>query len=340
LFSQTEGRIKFAIGFISKPFYVGYTFVNVSWAMGVRLPTEDLYALGKGDMTSCDWDLSDIPAQEYEPFFLGLGNVLYKKVVKARFSVDCLREVVASASVGDSIAAKVHRYRRRLLKVFKRVLPQTKTLTSLIVDGIVFPAAEISRLLQTAAQSPRLTSLILANFEVPATAFRQFLGSTSPASFKEIVFQNCGLSDAAAEDAIGFLRATPRGKWTLRSLRLPDNHIGGETLAQIDDLVRRRGAVDLRDAEEEEAALSEGAVAPLAAHSIGARVDNVPEAEPSDDPFVENQNLRDELAALLGAAGAVRYNDDVFLVGPSASADLRIIQKCERLVREDETDEQ
>jgi hypothetical protein len=315
--------------------------------MRVPLSTEQLYDRGNGDMSYCDWDFSIIPAEEYERFFLGLGNVLYKKVIKARFSVDSLRKLGRSESgdrslTDNSIATRVHRYRRRLWKVFQRVLPETKTLRSLIIDGIDFPPTEIGGLLQTAARG-RLGALTVANVAVPAAAFRQFLSSTSPAHFEEIVFQNCGLPGEAAADAVRFLRSSPGGEWKLKSLQLPDNQVDGETQSQIDRLVHLRGAIDLLEIEEEEEedlAQSDVPIELVSADSIRARVDTVPEAEPSDNPFVENRNLRNELDALLDAAGALRYDDDVFLVGPSADANLKIIRECERIVREDQTDEQ
>jgi hypothetical protein len=300
--------------------------------MSVSLTTEEVYELGGGDMISCDWDLSKIPGHEYEPFFLGLGNVLYKKVAQGRFSIASLHELEASDSgvrneVDDSIASKVCRDRRRLLKVFRRVLPVTKTLKSLIIDRIPFSAGEVNSLLQAAARSPRLESLILVNVNVTAAAFRQFLRATSPAQFQQIVFQNCGLSDIAATDAIRFLRSAPPGKWKLMRLDLPDNEIDGETLSQIDDLVSRRGAVDFEEN-----------VKRVLVQSIQAKVDQVPHAKSSKNPFAENQNLRNELAALLEAAGVLPYSDEVFLIGPSAAANLRIIRECERRVGEDPRD--
>jgi hypothetical protein len=158
---------------------------------------------------------------------------------------------------------------------------------------------------------------------VPVAAFRQFLSAASPAKFERIVFQNCGLLDAAATEAIGFLRKASTGEWKLKCVQLPDNEINSERLAQTDDLVRLRGAVEVEEEEEKEENVE--------LVSIQTKIDEVPEAELSDDPFAENQNLHDEFAALLRA---VCYSDEVFLVGPAAAASLKTIRKCERIVGE------
>jgi hypothetical protein len=315
--------------------------------MTAHYGTEEVYACAiNGNSSFCHWDLSRLPDNEYEPLFGGLPNVLYKKLESARFSIELLRmiqsRVVSISSVdlalsSSSIAEKVHRYPRRLVKILAAVLPQTKILKSLELNGVALTREQVNQVLQVAVQSPTLKILRVVAVPVSRNAVSAFLDAGAPYQFQEVAFVNCGLEAGVATNAVQFIQTAPRemsgNPWALKSLDLSENEVDVDTQRQIDKLLRSKiGAVgreddDVEGGEEERV------------RSLQERVEEVKPAAETENPFEVNQNLRNELEQLLQAMNGVAIGDDVYLIGPSAAENAAVIRQCERIVEDEELSE-
>jgi hypothetical protein len=323
-----------------------------------RYCTSEVYAhASPGNATFCHWDFSRIPAAEYEPFFIGLPNVVYKKVQDVRFSVDLLRMIRSStASISDSdrhlcsqsIAGQVHRYSRRLVKILTKTLPRTKLLVSLKIDGLDLTREQVAQVLTAVTQSKTLETVGFANVPVPSAAVSRFLDAGSAYRLRQIAFVHCDLRADVATNAIQFIQAAPRefrGRtWALTALDLSENDVDGQVQSQIDLLLQERldgGFTKSREVdvstitEEEEDAVQ--AIAP--AVSFGSRADLVKPSVLTGNAFVDNGLLRKEMRLVLEALRAVPVAEDVYLIGPDASADAKVIEQCEQLAQELELSE-
>jgi hypothetical protein len=329
--------------------------------MDGKYNTEEVYALANpGNRESCHWDLSRIQSYEYEPFFGGLPNVIYKKVRNARFSVDLLRMISSrKVSVSDddralcreSIAEQVHRYPRRLIKILVKTLPCTKLLVSLQIDGLPLKREQITQLLGVIPQSKTLESVTFTHVPVQSAAVSRFLDAGSPYRLREIAFIDCELPANVATNVIQFIQAAPRESggraWALTHLDLTENDVDGEVQSQIDLLLQERHngrspvarnvdidfvaeeEEDLEEEEEEDVVESRGP-----ANSVARRVELVAPSVLSGHPFEDNRRLRHELQLLLEALRAVAVAEDVYLIGPGAPESAKIIEQYEQNAEE------
>jgi hypothetical protein len=280
-----------------------------------RLTVRDLYDLGHGDENFCDWDFSVISGSLYDDFFAVLPNVLYKKVVRARFSIDLSNRKTLTQDdkkvVSESIFSKVHRYHARLIKVLTRVFPKAKTLKSVELNSIPI-VKRCVELWDSLAATKSLITLKIVGTHILDADFNHLLSAIPHGQFKSIGFIECELTPAVMPQLIDFLtddRAT-RPSHPIQ-FDLHGNHLDQE---KLDELLAGPG-----DEEEEADEDDDG---------LRDRIADIPAALSDPDPWEENEHLRGELLAILQEIGFAYVGDDVAIVGAEAETDAPLIQEA------------
>lgn len=60
---------------------------------------------------------------------------------------------------------------------------------------------------------------------------------------------------------------------------------------------------------------------------VMARVAEVEHSEPVADPWKENENLKRELRELIATINAIEFEEDVYIFGPNAEANVKLIRE-------------
>jgi hypothetical protein len=313
--------------------------------------TREVYAAAEnGSFEFCHWDISRIPGYDYEGFFGGLPNVVYKKVQRVRFSIDLWHTIntykrpVSDSDrwvCSESIATQIHRYPRRLIKILLKTAPLTKQLKSLEIQALPLTRDDIGQLMRVLPSSPTLESLVLSQMQISNASVSEFLSAGAPYRLREIRCSDCQLGPQVATAAVEFIETAPRSSagrpWVLKTLDLSNNDIDPAAQAQIDRALSGKMVEErVADVQEEEGDFAEPRreESIAAGRELQARVAAVKPAVATEDPFEENGNLRGELAQLLAAVQAVAVRDDVYLIGPSAADVASMIALCEKKVNE------
>ena len=221
--------------------------------MDVRLmfPTEQMHALGNGDMVSCSWDFSKISIDDYNGFFSTLPNILYKKVRHARFCVDYEKSLAHNPSATDedvrvldySIKQKKPRFSWMLAKVIARTLPRSKLLTSLTISGIPMRHSDVQAMFKAIPKCRTLKAIVIEDMPIRNEDFEYLLSVISPYRMTEVSFVNCGLSSEIYQPLVRFLKKEPPTElhdWTFKKLRLDGNDIGAREFSVIDGILRQK----------------------------------------------------------------------------------------------------
>ena len=221
--------------------------------MDVRLmlPTEQMHALGNGDMVSCSWDFSKISIDDYNGFFSTLPNILYKKVRHARFCVDYEKSLAHNPSATDedvrvldySIKQKKPRFSWMLAKVIARTLPRSKLLTSLTISGIPMRHSDVQAMFKAIPKCRTLKAIVVEDMPIRNEDFEYLLSVISPYRMTEVSFVNCGLSSEIYQPLVRFLKKEPPTElhdWTFKKLRLDGNDIGAREFSVIDGILRQK----------------------------------------------------------------------------------------------------
>ena len=348
-----------------------------------------MYKMGHGDMVSCNFDFSEISTDDYQGFFNGLPQLLYKKVKTVRFCVDKYRSAERRGSTNDrelreieySIKGSNPNYARYLSKIIWRVLPRSKLLYSLTIDGIPVSHDDFEKIVNSVIRCRSIREISFLNTEVSNDDFISFVSTVSPYRLEKIEFQNCRLSSDVYDAVCEFLNRQPpdpANPWRLRTLNLADNGLTPDNFDVIDAMMQkkvhpndsddqttittgeeahafrngRRGSDEdsSDDLDERGLSVSESdsdeqrkkieapkginkSRSQIALERIQQAAATVRPAEPSNDLRQQNINLRRELNELLERVNAVKYNDDVFLIGEGAQTNLNSIREIEELIR-------
>lgn len=216
-----------------------------------------MYDIGNGDMTSCCFDFSSIPSPNYQGFFNGLPQLLYKKVKEVRFCLDNYFKITNTqdhtdaqiSELTNSIYKMNSNYCHYLAKVIWKVLPRAKILVSLTVDSIPLRNDEFSKIVDSIQKNKSLRSVTFRNTLIRDEEFTYFLENVSPYRFEKIEFTGCQLTSSVYNKVCEFLNSQPPrsassgnllNEWRLREFKLDENDISPENMEIIDAMMQKK----------------------------------------------------------------------------------------------------
>ena len=311
------------------------------------LKPKEMYELCHGDMAHCTYDLSVLSIDDYDGFFNTLPQLVYKKVKSLRFCNDYAAKLespgyeASDSEVRDyeySIKNQKPGYSSYIAKIVSQVLPRTKLLTHLEFDRIPFNGESFRAIADAVKRSYRIKSVSFANTRVNDDDFVYFLRTVSPYKLDNISFVNCQISEKVYDTVREFLSRQPAkddnkkdGEWRLATLNLDERLITSENVTSETNKTQEKSVernVRLGNSSEGQKSKAE-----LAVENIMKVAAQVKPASPTNDPRQQNENLKRELNELLTGIQAIKYNDDVYLIGEGALAALNDIRAAEETVK-------
>ncbi|OHS92985.1 hypothetical protein TRFO_12180 [Tritrichomonas foetus] len=367
-----------------------------------------MYELGNGDMVSCNFDFSALSTDDYQGFFNGLPQLLYKKVKSVRFCNDAYKKLENNHNATDeqlremeyTIKGSNPNYFKYLAKIIWTVLPRAKLLYSLTIDGIPIHHDDFTKIVDSLRKCKSIRQISIVNTTVNRDDFIYFIDNVSPYRLEKIEFPNCHLTSDVYDTVCEFLNRQPPSsgnEWKLKILNLegngltPDNFDVIEAMMQkkahpndsddqttittgdeiqpfgkannkdssssddfSDGLKERKADLSSDDEEDEDYSDSDKkntkefklgtptainkSRSQIALENIQKAAATVKPASPTNDLRRQNANLKRELQELLQKVNAVKYNDDVFLIGEGSADNLASIREVEEMIRDYEAE--
>jgi hypothetical protein len=218
-----------------------------------------MYEICGGDKSFCNFDLSRIPSTDYEGFFNGITNIIYKKCQHIRFSCDLEERIKEGdpvtkeelADFNNSIKSQRPRSARYLAKILAQILPRSKMLRKLVLKDIEIPSSYFRDFVIACSRCPVLRILELEGVTISYEDSVLIFERLSPFRLEEISLVACGLRDRLYEHVSKFLtQRTPAGKvWKLCVLNLADNHFKPHHIGEIPKLLEN--ALEAKEVSEE-----------------------------------------------------------------------------------------
>ena len=225
-------------------------------------PPQTMYEIGGGDKHFCTYDFSILPDEQYEKFFNSLPNLLYKKIERVSFNCDFQFQYSNSGKtsvrkenlISDSIANKRPKFIPYLAKIFKFVLPKSKTLKGLEISSMHISRGLLSIMLSAISKSKSLESIVFKNVHFHDDYVIRFLQEISPYQFSEVSFISCGLTSRCFPAIKSFIRQRPKTSIIdrkLTTMNLDGCSLSLSELATIRNLISQGRNEDLTDGDGE-----------------------------------------------------------------------------------------
>ncbi|OHT16672.1 hypothetical protein TRFO_41665 [Tritrichomonas foetus] len=318
------------------------------------LKPKEMYDLCHGDMSRCVFDFSSISIDDFDGLFNTLPQLVYKKVKSLKFCNDTAVKLESGTydapdeeirNYQYSIKNQKPGYSTYISKIISQALPRTKLLTTLEFDRIPLSHESFENITNSIRKCPRIKNVAFSNLRVHDEDFVYFLTHVSPYKLDSIKFVNCQISENVYDSIRKFLNSQPGegdvlkdGQWRLATLNLDNKEITADNLpskaaSRKSDIKERNISFDDDNDGYEDSENITRSKAEITMARIREVTKAVPPASPTDNPREQNEKLKRELEELLGRLQAVRFSDDVFLIGEGAQESLDDIRAAEETVK-------
>ena len=222
---------------------------------------QKMFSLCRGTERFCDYDLSVISIDDYEGFFNGLPNIIYKKVDSIRFNLDLYHKYddyrvemsdEDQSIIDESIYTHKRRFPHYLFKILNLTLPKSRRLKSLEISGFRIPSGYVDEFIKSANKCRTLREIKLNGFSLELKKFQAMLAAWSPFRFFKLGFRNCNIDEEAKNDVLRYLQLTDGTKeWKLTELDLNGNNFKKEDLSRFAHILNKCRGIENEDNDDE-----------------------------------------------------------------------------------------